>query len=89
MAQRRLVLRIIVVVILLYSLSVFAGGIRRINETKSRIENAEIELGSLREENGQLKCELASAPDGEKIARLAREKLGLIEPGDKIFVFKR
>lgn len=89
MAQRRLILRIIVVVILLYSLGTFAGGLRRINETKSRIETAEIELKSLREENQQLKDELASSPDGEKIARLAREKLGLIKPGDKIFVFKR
>ena len=46
-----------------------------------------MELCQLRTENERLKEELANPPDDKEMEQLARERLGMVKPGEKIFIF--
>lgn len=87
MRNRELILRIIVISLFLYATAGFAMGLRNLRESERQIEAAEQELSELKEENMSLKAGLASLPDAEAMEKLARERLGMIMPGEKIFVF--
>lgn len=60
--------------------------------TKGRIEKAEVDRLLLQaqvdvvlQENAELEYDIAHAGDPETIAEIARTKLGLVMPGEKIF----
>ena len=60
--------------------------------TKNRIQQAEEDRGTLQalvaaaqQENAELEYDIAHAGDPETIASIARAKLGLVMPGEKIF----
>ena len=44
-------------------------------------------LGAAQTENAQLRRDIASADEPETVERLARQKLGLVRPGDIIFIY--
>ncbi len=88
MRNRELVFRIIVVSLLVYSMTAFAAGLINLRKTQCMSDELEGELCELRAENQQLKDELSSPPDDEKMEQLARERLGMVKPGEKIFIFE-
>ena len=60
--------------------------------TKNRIQQAEEDRGTLQalvaaaqQENAELEYDIEHAGDPETIASIARAKLGLVMPGEKIF----
>ena len=89
MHNHNLILRIVLVAFLAYSLTAFGSGLKSLRKTESDISKLENELQVLRDENSFLKLDLASEPDAEKMEKLAREKLGMLRPGDKIFIFSK
>ncbi len=89
MRNRYLILRIVIVAFLLYSMTAFGSGLRNLRLTQKHCYELENELTELREENKTLKLELSSEPDDEIMGKLAREKLGMLKPGDKIFIFSK
>lgn len=63
-----------------------------LSTTKSRIASAEedrvvlqAKVDALLQENAELEYDIAHAGDPETIAEIARTKLGLVKPGEKIF----
>ncbi len=87
MYSKETLIRIVLVSLLLYSaLSLFATG-RELEQLDGARREAQETLAALREENGQLRDSLSQDRSEEEMERLARERLGLVRPGEKIFYF--
>ena len=86
MRTRNLILRFITLFLLLYSLTVFSRGIWQLSRAESTVEGYRAELEKLRVENAVLSAEL-SEPSPEKMEMLARTKLGMVMPYEKIYIF--
>ena len=76
--------------IVILALLVYAG--ISVANTRGRIAQAEADRAMLqakvdeaRQENAELEYDIDHAGDPETIAAIAREKLGLVMPGEKIF----
>ncbi|MGN1001522.1 MAG: septum formation initiator family protein [Oscillospiraceae bacterium] len=76
--------------IVILALILYAGV--SLSGTKDRIARAETERAQLQEqvdaalqENAELRYDIEHAGDPETIAEIARTKLGLVMPGEKIF----
>ena len=76
--------------IVILALILYAGV--SLSGTKDRIARAEAERAQLQEqvdaalqENAELRYDIEHAGDPETIAEIARTKLGLVMPGEKIF----
>lgn len=57
-----------------------------INEARTKEEEIKKQIEALKKENEQIKAELERMSDQEYIEKLAREKLGLIKPGEIMFI---
>jgi cell division protein FtsB len=62
------------------------GYLRR-RELARENERLQLELRVLRDENARLREELSRLDDPEAIEKLAREKLGLVKDGEKVYRF--
>ena len=76
--------------IVILALLVYAG--ISVANTRGRIAQAEADRAMLqakvdeaRQENAELEYDIDHAGDPETIASIAREKLGLVMPGEKVF----
>jgi cell division protein FtsB len=68
--------------------SVGFGGqsLTRVWQIKGEVETLERQISSLRAENAQLQAEVAQLrSDPAAIEKLAREKLGFVKPGERVF----
>ena len=80
----------IVVIAIVLVLVVFAG-IRlttlrpRIDDAKANTEALREQVDALTQSNAELEYELEHSEDLETIENIARSKLGLVMPGEKIF----
>ena len=88
MRVRELILRIITVFMLLYSMSVFGRGIIHLRRAEADVEESRAELADLLRENENLKEKLAG-PEPNDLERLARQKLGMVMPDEKIYIFDK
>ncbi len=87
MYSKETLIRIVLVSLLLYAaLSLFETG-RELGQLESARREAQESLAALRNENGQLRDSLSQDRSEEEMERLARERLGLVRPGEKIFYF--
>ena len=89
MQHRKIILRIVVVALLIYSFTAFGSGLKDLRQGESQMNLLEEELSMLKDTNSLLKAQLSTAPDEDKVRKLAREKLGMLRPEDKIFIFSK
>ncbi|MDO5038386.1 septum formation initiator family protein [Clostridium sp.] len=79
-------------IILLLCLVFLFGFIRQeraIKRIESEIANKQTELETLKKKNKQLEEEVKSANSDEYIETLARERLNMVKPGEKIVNYKK
>ncbi|MBF8438193.1 septum formation initiator family protein [Halanaerobiaceae bacterium Z-7014] len=74
---------IILLIIFTYQI---IGNQRQINQLESNIERVESEIDETQELNLQLERELSLVDNPDYIERLAREKLGLVKPGEELII---
>lgn len=87
MHNRDVILRIVVLALLLYSLASFAsvrGDLRRTEQTAAFLRQ---ELEQLEADRILLEEKLAAVRSEEEMRQLARQRLGMVTPGEKIFYF--
>lgn len=84
---RREVVRLVAVALLLYALLGLAAQWRLLCRTESAERELSLELRQLREENAALAEKLSGASRDREMERLARERLGMVRPGDTVFYF--
>ena len=87
MRAKETLICIVAVALLIYSLTVFAGAGRELNRLKAEAGAAADMLGELEKENSSLQTSLEEGMSDEELERLARERLALVLPGEKIFYF--
>ena len=87
MRAKETLICIVAVALLIYSLTVFAGAGRELDRLKAEAGVAADRLGELEKENSSLQTSLEEGMSDEELERLARERLALVLPGEKIFYF--
>ncbi|MFP4198214.1 MAG: FtsB family cell division protein [Halanaerobium sp.] len=77
---------IIVVVIALIAAFNFYQNMTKMNQLESKIEEIKAEIAEAEAENQRLEEQLEDSSSHEYIEEVAREKLGLVKPGEKMFI---
>ena len=87
MQNRRTVLCITVLALMLWSLFALYSARGELAHVRHIADTRQQELTARELENARLRAALAEGADAERMEALAREKLGLVHPGEKIFIF--
>lgn len=87
MNTKERILRIVAVALLAYSLWSFASVQLELRRAEKEYERLEAELASLERENAELTEKTAHSRDDDAIEQIARERLGLVMPGEIVFYF--
>lgn len=87
MENRLTLLRIVALALLLYSLALFVTSVREAAQAENAAAVLEEEYGRALEERLALEEKIERAQSAEGVEQLARDRLGLVMPGEKIFYF--
>lgn len=80
-------MRIILVALLLYSLASFVTVGRELEQSKLMAERMQQQAENFQQLNGELENNITQGQSPEEMQQLARERLGLVLPGEKLFYF--
>lgn len=86
--NRETFLRLLTVSLLLYMLIGFGTARIRLNTARAEERALSTACAALREENDALLRQIAAAREPESLADMARDRLGLVMPGEKVFYFR-
>ena len=87
MNSRETLVRIILVALLLYSLTGFVTVSRELRQSELMAAQMRRQTEELRLLNGELEEKIAQGQSPEEMQQLARDRLGLVLPGEKLFYF--
>ena len=87
MQHRNVLLRLVAVALLLYALGTVTSVSRKLKECEAAEKMRMHQLQQLQEENTELTEKLSGSGKDEEMERLARDRLGMVRPGDLIFYF--
>ncbi|RCW52698.1 MULTISPECIES: FtsB family cell division protein [Halanaerobium] len=76
----------LVVVIAVIAAFNFYQNMAKINHLENQIQKIEAEIAEAEAKNQKLKEQLENSDSHEYIEEVAREKLGLVKPGEKMFI---
>ncbi len=85
MFLRRL-LPLVIAVIVFFSLYHMVGNFMQIRRLESEVERLQQELDEAEEKQQELELEVERLDDPEYIERIARRRLGLVRPGEELFL---
>ena len=87
MRNRSLITRIVALALLLYALGSLTAVSRELDAAQHTVEALRLQRQELAAEQERLRQLLADRDDPGELERLARERLGMVSPGEKIFYF--
>ena len=87
MQTHSVLLRIVALSLLLYSLWLFASSMDELRQREALVGEKTALLSALLEEKAELEENLRAVESGAGMEALARERLGLVMPGERIFYF--
>ena len=87
LGPREKTVRLIAVLLLLYVLLGFRSLQLRLDAAREEERELEAACALRREENEALRREFAAVREGDALEAVARERLGLVRPGEKIYYF--
>lgn len=87
MPNRRGIVRIVITLLLLYSLLCFARADRALAEMEHTAASLEQERELLEQEHRELEMCLLQREDPDRMEALARQELGMVMPGEIVFLF--
>ena len=79
-----LFMKIVILALLVYAAITLVGAKNRIATAREDQAVLQAKVDAALQENAELRFDLEHAEDPETIAEIARTKLGLVEPGEKI-----
>lgn len=77
--------KIVIVALILYAGISLLSLRTRVSGARDEVARLEAEVAAATQENAELEYQLAHSDDPETIEDIARNKLGLVKPGEKIF----
>jgi cell division protein FtsB len=87
MPSRRGIVRIVITLLLIYSLLCFARAGRALAEMERTAAQLEEERELLEQEHAQWEAQLLQRESPEQMEALARRELGMVMPGEIVFLF--
>ena len=87
MQNRRLILRIVLLALLLYALAGYASARCQLRRAERTVDALTMERDVLESEHAELECSASQTPTEEEMRQLARQRLGMVLPGERIFIF--
>ena len=78
-------MKIVILALLVYAGITLANTRTRIAQAREDQAQLQAQVDAVRQENAELEYNIAHAGDPETIASIARAKLGLVMPGEKVF----
>lgn len=78
-------MKIVILALLLYAGITLTNTKNRITQAREDQAQLQSAVDAARQENAELEYNIAHAGDPETIASIARAKLGLVMPGEKVF----
>ncbi len=87
MACRRGIVRIVITLLLVYSLLCFARAGRTAAQMERTGAALTLELDTLEQEHAALERQLLERDSPEGMEALARRELGMVMPGEMVFLF--
>lgn len=88
MRNNEALVRLLVVSLLLYMIVSFGAARFRLNAAREEERALAQSCAALHSENELLRQTIASAGDDESIEAMARDRLGLVMPGERVYYFK-
>ncbi|MFN2362692.1 MAG: septum formation initiator family protein [Halarsenatibacteraceae bacterium] len=82
---KRIIPLFLIFVLIIFTYQIF-NNYSQINELEKSIEETEAEIDETKESNLELERELSLVDNPDYIERLAREKLGLVKPGEELII---
>ena len=89
MDAKETLVRIVLLALMLYAAACFAASRRELHEALGAEEALRARLQTVEQENLAMSQKLTEGWSAEELEQLARERLGLVLPGDKIFRFPK
>lgn len=80
-----LVTKIVVLLLLVYAVTMLWNLNSRIAQAKNEVSTLHDQVETQKQQNAELKDAIENSADQEHRKDIAREKLGLLEPGEKMF----
>lgn len=87
MQTHSVLLRVVALSLLLYSLWLFASSMDELRQREALVGEKTALLSALMEEKAELEENLRAVESGAGMEALARERLGLVMPGERVFYF--
>lgn len=87
MPSRRGIVRIVITLLLVYSLLCFARAGRTLAEMERTAARLEGERELLEQEHAEWELRLLQRDNPEQVEALARRELGMVMPGETVFLF--
>ena len=87
MQTHSVLLRIVALSLLLYSLWLFASSMDELRQREALVGEKTALLSALIEEKAEIEENLRAVESGAGMEALARERLGLVMPGERVFYF--
>lgn len=87
MQLRFSLIRIVAIALLLYSLGLLWVSYSRIQNAEQTLSTLSDTLRVLQTENAELTKKIDMVKSGEGMEKLARERLGFVLPGERVFYF--
>ena len=86
--SKKVIYIIIFVVFIIFGLTFIKvyNNYQEINNLANRLDSLENEIQLAEKENQELKDYLANIEDDEYVEKIAREKLGLVKPGEMLII---
>lgn len=81
------IIRITVIILLIYAMGCLYSAQNMLEQTNRQVIEAGKELAALEEENAVLASKIEQGANDETMEQLARERLGMVMPGEIIFYF--
>ena len=89
MDAKETLIRIVLLALMLYAAACLGSARRELYAAQGAEEALRLRLEAIEQENLAVGRKLTQGWSAEELAQLARERLGLVLPGDKIFRFPR
>lgn len=83
---RRGIGRLLIIVLLLYPFFLYLQGVYNIMHLNSEIREVRAEIQIWKEKNRELQEEVERLESARYVEEVAREKLGLVKPGETLFI---
>jgi cell division protein FtsB len=77
---------IIIAVIIIVAVFNFYQNIEKINKLETKVEKLKSEISSAKQHREMLKYRIENSDNYKYIEEVAREKLGLVKPGEKVLI---